>query len=68
MAPMKEATFRYAIGADGGGTRIELSMSFAFGMGPLGRVLEFFAKRMVQNNINAIAPRLARYWETGSAE
>jgi hypothetical protein len=66
--PMKEATFRYAIEPDGVGTRIVLTMTYAFGLGPLGRLLERLARRPMQRNVERIAERLARFWETGSAE
>ena len=66
--PMKEATFRYAIEPDGVATRIVLTMTFAFGMGPLGALLERLARGPMQRNVDRIAERLARYWETGSAD
>ncbi len=66
--PMKEATFRYAIEPDGVATRIVLSMSYAFGMGRLGPLLENLARRPIQRNLDEIAVRLPRFWETGNAE
>ena len=68
-SPMKEATFRYAIepagSSESDGTRIVLTMSFAFGLGPLGAVIGRIARGAMQKNLDAIAPRLAQYWETG---
>lgn len=66
--PMKEATFRYAIEPDGVSTHIVLSMTYAFGMGPLGPLLESLARRPIQGNLDKIATRLPRFWETGNAE
>jgi hypothetical protein len=66
--PMKQAQFRYAIEPDGVATRIVLSMSYAFGLGPLGPLLERLAQGPMQRNVDKIALRLARYWETGSAD
>ena len=66
--PMKEATFRYAIEPDRAGTRIILTMTYAFGLGALGGLIERLARRPMQRNLDRIAERLARFWETGSAE
>jgi len=66
--PMKDAHFRYAIVPNGVATRIVLSMTYTFGAGPLGPLIERLARIPMQRNIDRIALRLARYWETGSAD
>lgn len=66
--PMREATFRYAIEPDGVTTRVVLTMTYAFGLGPLGPLIERLARPAMQRNVDRIADRLVRFWETGSAE
>ncbi len=66
--PWKNASFRYAIEPDGVATLIDLSMTYTFGFGPLAPLLERLARRPLQRNLDRLAARLARYWETGSAE
>lgn len=66
--PMKDAHFRYAIEPDGVSTRIVLSMTYTFSVGPFGPLIERLARIPMQRNIDRIALRLARYWETGSAD
>jgi len=66
--PMKAATFRYAIEPDGVSTRVVLTMQFAFALGPLGPLVERLARPAMQRNVDRIAERLVRFWETGSAD
>ena len=67
-AIFRDASFRYAIEADGDGTRATLTLSYAPKGGPLGGLIDWlFLRRFTAKNVRETALGLARHYEASAA-